>query len=91
VVPGPPISAAIVLDAVLCCQLGLDRGLSGTLEGPSSYFMKSPPRQVTDDQAHRLTEEFIAGVETVVEGRNGRAAAVLPDAAEAEPATPATN
>ena len=38
-----PNSAGIVIDAVRCCKLGLDRGLSGTLEGPASYFMKSPP------------------------------------------------
>lgn len=74
-----------------CCKLGLDRGLSGTLEGPSSYFMKSPPKQVSDDEAHRATEEFIAGVENVVGRSNGRVAEVIPDAAEAEPATPATN
>jgi myo-inositol-1-phosphate synthase len=86
-----PNSAGIVIDAVRCCKLGLDRGLSGTLEGPSSYFMKSPPRQVSDDQAHRLTEEFIAGVDTELGGRNGRAAEVPAGAPEAEPATTATN
>jgi hypothetical protein len=53
--------------------------------------MKSPPRQVSDDQAHRYTEEFIAGVDTAGGARNGHAAEVVPDAAEAEPATPATN
>jgi myo-inositol-1-phosphate synthase len=56
-----PNSAGIVIDAVRCCKLALDRGLSGTLEGPSSYFMKSPPYQVSDDRAHELTEAFIAG------------------------------
>jgi myo-inositol-1-phosphate synthase len=56
-----PNSAGIVIDAVRCCKLGLDRGLSGALEGPSSYFMKSPPRQVSDSLAQKLTEEFIAG------------------------------
>ncbi len=55
-----PNSAGIVIDAVRCCKLGLDRGLSGTLEGPASYFMKSPPRQVSDSLAHELTEDFIA-------------------------------
>src|SRR6202049_1837310 len=84
-----PNSAGIVIDAVRCCKLGLDRGLSGALEGPSSYFMKSPPRQVSDDDAHRATEEVIAGVETGGGRRNGRVAASLPEAAEAEPATPA--
>ena len=53
--------------------------------------MKSPPKQVSDDEAHRATEEFIAGVETVVGRSNGRAPEVVHDAAEAEPATPATN
>jgi myo-inositol-1-phosphate synthase len=56
-----PNSAGIVIDAVRCCKLGLDRGLSGALEGPASYFMKSPPFQVSDDRAHELTEAFIAG------------------------------
>jgi myo-inositol-1-phosphate synthase len=55
-----PNSAGIVIDAVRCCKLALDHGLSGALEGPSAYFMKSPPRQSTDNDARRLTEEFIA-------------------------------
>lgn len=56
-----PNSAGVVIDAVRCAKLGLDRGLGGTLEGPSAYFMKSPPVQYTDDEAHDLTERFIAG------------------------------
>ncbi|MGQ9684273.1 MAG: inositol-3-phosphate synthase [Anaerolineae bacterium] len=56
-----PNSAGVVIDAVRCVKIGLDRGLSGTLEGPSSYLMKSPPVQYDDDKARRLTEEFIAG------------------------------
>ena len=56
-----PNSAGIVIDAVRCCKLALDHGLSGTLEGPSSYFMKSPPVQHSDTDARRLTEEFIRG------------------------------
>ncbi|MDQ6741417.1 MAG: inositol-3-phosphate synthase, partial [Candidatus Dormibacteraeota bacterium] len=55
-----PNSAGIVIDAVRCCKLALDHGLSGTLEGPSAYFMKSPPQQYTDPDARRLTEEFIS-------------------------------
>ena len=55
-----PNSAGIVIDAVRCCKLALDNGLSGALEGPSSYFMKSPPIQYPDDDCHRFTEEFIA-------------------------------
>lgn len=56
-----PNSAGVVMDAVRCAKLALDRGLSGPIKGPSSYFMKSPPEQYTDDVARRKTEEFIAG------------------------------
>ena len=56
-----PNSAGIVIDAVRCAKLGLDRGLGGPLVGPSSYFMKSPPEQFTDDEARRRTLSFIAG------------------------------
>jgi myo-inositol-1-phosphate synthase len=56
-----PNSAGVVIDAVRCCKLALDRGLSGTLVGPASYFMKSPPIQFSDDEAHRRTGEFIRG------------------------------
>ncbi|MBV8664228.1 MAG: inositol-3-phosphate synthase, partial [Hyphomicrobiales bacterium] len=56
-----PNSAGVVIDAIRCARLGLDRGLAGALEGPSSYFMKSPPRQFTDDEARRRTEAFIRG------------------------------
>ena len=54
-----PNSAGIVIDAVRCCKLALDHGLSGSLEGPSSYFMKSPPTQFTDPEARIKTEDFI--------------------------------
>ncbi len=54
-----PNSAGVVIDAIRCCKLALDRGIKGALTGPSSYFMKSPPRQFTDTQARILTEEFI--------------------------------
>ena len=56
-----PNSAGVVIDAVRCAKIALDRGLSGTIEGPSAYLMKSPPVQHPDDEARRLTEEFIAG------------------------------
>ena len=56
-----PNSAGVVIDAVRCAKLGLDRGISGTLAGPSAYFMKSPPDQYRDDVARRMVEEFIAG------------------------------
>jgi myo-inositol-1-phosphate synthase len=56
-----PNSAGVVIDAIRCCKLALDRGISGPLSGPSAYFMKSPPKQFTDEQARILTEEFIQG------------------------------
>jgi myo-inositol-1-phosphate synthase len=56
-----PNSAGVVMDAVRCVKLALDRGIAGPLKGPAAYFMKTPPQQYTDDMAHRLTEEFIAG------------------------------
>lgn len=54
-----PNSAGVVIDAVRLIKLALDRGISGSLEGPSSYLMKSPPIQYHDDQARELTEAFI--------------------------------
>ncbi|MGB2696255.1 MAG: inositol-3-phosphate synthase [Candidatus Zixiibacteriota bacterium] len=54
-----PNSAGVVIDAVRCCKLALNNKLSGTIKAPASYFMKSPPVQYTDDEARRLTEEFI--------------------------------
>lgn len=54
-----PNSAGVVIDAVRCCKLALDRGLSGAMEAPSSYFKKSPPIQYFDDEARKMTEEFI--------------------------------
>ncbi len=56
-----PNSAGVVVDAIRCCKLAMDRGVSGTLTGPSAYFMKSPPIQYKDDQARILAEEFITG------------------------------
>ena len=55
-----PNSAGVIIDAIRCCKLALDRGLKGTLVAPSAYFMKSPPVQYTDDEARRMVEEFIA-------------------------------
>src|SRR5437764_2482455 len=54
-----PNSAGIVIDAVRLAKLALNKGVSGTLEGPSSYLMKSPPVQVPDDDAYEATEAFI--------------------------------
>ncbi|TET57494.1 MAG: hypothetical protein E3J52_10235, partial [Promethearchaeota archaeon] len=56
-----PNSAGIVIDAIRCCKLALDRNEGGVLYSPSAYFTKHPPIQYTDDQAYRLTEEFING------------------------------
>ena len=54
-----PNSAGVVIDAVRCAKIALDKGLSGPLTAPSSYFMKTPPVQYTDDIARQLTEDFI--------------------------------
>jgi myo-inositol-1-phosphate synthase len=56
-----PNSAGVVIDAVRCAKLAMDRGIGGALIGPSSYFMKSPPRQFTDDEARDRTCRFIEG------------------------------
>lgn len=58
-----PNSAGVVIDAVRCCKLALDRGMKGPLIAPSSYFMKSPPVQFTDDEAREQVERFIQGEE----------------------------
>jgi myo-inositol-1-phosphate synthase len=54
-----PNSAGVVIDAVRCAKLALDRGIGGALLGPCSYFMKSPPSQYPDYEAHALTQRFI--------------------------------
>jgi myo-inositol-1-phosphate synthase len=54
-----PNSAGIVIDAVRFAKLALNNGLSGALEAPSAYLMKSPPKQIQDDEAHEATEKFI--------------------------------
>ena len=56
-----PNSAGVIIDALRCAKLALDRGIGGPLEGPSAYFMKSPLVQHHDDEAHRMVEEFAAG------------------------------
>jgi myo-inositol-1-phosphate synthase len=56
-----PNSAGVIIDALRCAKLALDRGIGGPLIGPSAYFMKSPPVQFHDDEAHRMVEEFAAG------------------------------
>jgi myo-inositol-1-phosphate synthase len=54
-----PNSAGVIVDAIRCIKLALDHNQGGILEGPSAYFCKHPPVQFTDDEAHRLTEDFI--------------------------------
>ena len=54
-----PNSAGIVIDAVRLAKLALDKGIGGPLEAPSAYLMKSPPKQIRDDEARELTERFI--------------------------------
>ena len=56
-----PNSAGVCVDAIRCAKVARERGLGGVLTSPSAYFMKHPPRQFTDDEACRMTEEFIAG------------------------------
>ena len=71
-----PNSAGVVIDAIRCAKIALDRKVAGPLIGPSSYFMKSPPVQFTDEEARKRTEEFIGGEEELLEpfkrARNGR-------------------
>jgi myo-inositol-1-phosphate synthase len=56
-----PNSAGVIIDAVRCAKLAMDRGLSGPVIGPSSYFMKTPPKQFKDSTAREMTEGFIKG------------------------------
>lgn len=65
-----PNSAGVAIDSIRCCKLALDRGIGGVLHPPSAYFMKSPPRQFTDDQAYEMMEAFVAG-ESVDAALNG--------------------
>jgi myo-inositol-1-phosphate synthase len=59
-----PNSAGVIIDAIRCAKLALDRGMSGPILGPSAYFMKTPPKQFRDDTAREMTEAFIRGEET---------------------------
>jgi myo-inositol-1-phosphate synthase len=56
-----PNSAGVIIDAVRCAKLAKDRGIGGPIIGPSSYFMKSPPVQFTDEMAREMVEQFIVG------------------------------
>jgi len=55
-----PNSAGVMIDAIRCCKLAMDAGMSGAIVAPSAYFMKSPPRQFTDNEARDMVEQFIA-------------------------------
>lgn len=77
-----PNSAGIVIDALRCCKLAMDRGISGALIGPAAYFMKSPPVQFPDTEAREMVESFIRGEDTglvtTAEMGNGRELEDLP-------------
>src|SRR5579872_6636605 len=60
-----PNSAGVIIDAVRCAKLALDRGIGGPLVGPSAYFMKSPPVQYRDEVAREMVEDFAAGRDAV--------------------------
>ncbi|OFW62804.1 MAG: inositol-3-phosphate synthase [Actinobacteria bacterium RBG_16_67_15] len=60
-----PNSAGVIIDAVRCAKLALDRGIGGPLLAPASYFMKSPPVQFRDSEAHDFVEAFAAGDDTL--------------------------
>ena len=61
-----PNSAGVVIDAIRCAKLGLERGIGGPLEAASAYYMKSPPKQMRDSVAFELTNAFIQGIDTKV-------------------------
>jgi myo-inositol-1-phosphate synthase len=56
-----PNSAGVIIDAIRCAKLALDRKIGGPLLSPSSYFMKHPPKQYADSVAKEMVEEFIRG------------------------------
>jgi myo-inositol-1-phosphate synthase len=58
-----PNSAGVIIDAVRCAKIALDRGIGGPLHGPSAYFMKSPPVQYRDEEAHRMVEAYATGAD----------------------------
>jgi myo-inositol-1-phosphate synthase len=75
-----PNSAGVVIDAVRCAKLALDRGIGGSLEGPSAYFMKSPSIQHRDEDARHMVEAFIAEhAQAPLAAESSRAAALVAD------------
>lgn len=87
-----PNSAGIVIDAVRCCKLAIDRGMSGALLGPSAYFMKSPPVQYSDEVARQMVEDFIAahpsGLLTTADFGNGKDLESSEKLAQSPPVSP---
>ena len=82
-----PNSAGVIIDAVRCAKLALDRGIGGPLIGPSSYFMKSPPVQFTDEEAHQMVEAFIVGKPAEIEAQQRHQQAIqIVDAPESQTA-----
>ncbi|HEY3239967.1 MAG TPA: inositol-3-phosphate synthase [Acidimicrobiia bacterium] len=63
-----PNSAGVVIDALRCARIALDRGVGGPLLGPSAYFMKSPPVQYTDEEAKNMVEAYASGAGGVPQG-----------------------
>ena len=61
-----PNSGGVIIDAVRCARIALDRGIGGPILGPSAYFMKSPPVQFHDDEAHEMVEAFANGADNPV-------------------------
>ena len=59
-----PNSAGVVIDALRCAKIALDRGISGPIYEAAAYFMKTPPKQFKDDLAHEMVEAFIRGDQT---------------------------
>ena len=78
-----PNSAGVVIDAVRCARLALDRGIGGALEAPSAYFMKSPPVQYHDDVAREMLADFISGQPAPAESRTGDGGVAQPEPAPA--------
>jgi len=77
-----PNSAGVVIDAIRCCKLALDHGLSGGLKEPSSYFMKSPPVQYTDEEARLKVEQYISRYRTKPSRKKTTRAATKPKTAK---------
>src|SRR5207244_3884036 len=77
-----PNSAGVVIDAVRCCKLAMDNGISGAIEGPSAYFMKSPPVQYADSVARQMTEDYITGNRQQATGNSAETTSKRPEASE---------